>query len=676
MTIEKTILFATALAPCTVCRLPAVGKLCKFFMLVAMSFLRTIKKHPLLTGGIVLACTALVVFFIHMGSEDDYGETYAEQQRFLFNTWLYESGKEKSNDSDTCINHIRQLQADSAPDWAVTITPEPVLPDLPLEGLTWNELRQRAQWDADTCLQLLKFCKEDFTMLDGYFLTRARRHILAAVQLNRPGADFLLKLVDKAKEAYPAKINITEIEGYKEFEQLIRQGDYRLYQALAYIFEADYYKYFLYAVEQSAQSPSFHNGLSRERILGEFFFSQYTDSTDLQEAINTEIIECQDTPSKSFFKKITFYISGWFALESSSKAYSETQKHAEIASQYLREAAKQGDLHAMSLWMTKWVPLLNYCDRETWDDILLFTDTLLEKGNADFLYFILKTWEFREDPTAYAPMIPVIFYSMPSVEKRYADISTALLKRGDLRILQHLLVFKMSSFGVDSIYLCLQDQDGMHSLSSFLPENFILIPNVYLALLKERDQTLRYRLIAAIRKEAESGNPRAMLALADLVNSSVEKERYKGELHDLLNKIPQTVEKNNNDRIIIFDEEGNSQPIAFNKPLTVKIHAEKTLFRYYLNGNLDKQNAQKAFQIAESIYNDQSIEDFPQKFYYMGIVHERGIGTAQNLSLAIQYYLEGMRAKSDECEQALNDLYKKSWGILEILNRPATKKTK
>ncbi len=60
----------------------------------------------------------------------------------------------------------------------------------------------------------------------------------------------------------------------------------------------------------------------------------------------------------------------------------------------------------------------------------------------------------------------------------------------------------------------------------------------------------------------------------------------------------------------------------------------------------------------------------------MGIVHERGIGTAQNLSLAIQYYLEGMRAKSDECEQALNDLYKKSWGILEILNRPATKKTK
>lgn len=598
---------------------------------------------------LALVTAILAATIIFLAWPEQYGSSYSEQQRKIWNEQMDLCPKDNYDyftdfpasqsipfDENDISNIIEQktkesleLQSVSAPDWNVKPNDAPAPATLPMEGMTRGELLSYAEKSNNPDAFLL-LCREN---LHGLFQQiKFRRSCLKkAAELGRPGAEFLLRVLD-AKEKELGFVNnydeatpehaqyIFKLPGYPEFQKLIDAGDFELYMTLLSLQPGIYLAETGNRLEQSLEQKARGGDTTAQRQLGEYGF------INLGTKIRT-IIEEMNRPRGEFIlwiaEKTNQFFPKWEGIRTTVNT-SPAMDKLSLSSAWLKKAAEAGDLSAMHLWLEYGMGSSPKCDKQQWLDIFTFYDRLLEAGYAK----TMDLASFEENNNEKSMQIVRRYYSPASLSKISGECKAALFKRGaDQETCWNILETTWNENSRQN-NIALLDQIQR------LNPGFLLSYGNYAEILPLiRDGEVKQHLAGTIKGMADDGDPLAMYALADMLEQGLTGTPDPGDQEKALLLLERAwpLCQKYNDR---FDSKASpSSSLA-------KLIVEQ-LMKAYLVKQTSPDNHRKAFDLARQ-YLAFTDHYFPfhnnVAAFYMSLMYQKGYGTAKDPEKAEHYY--------------------------------------
>lgn len=397
------------------------------------------RKYIIIFVGVLLVLGGVWAFW------PGYGSGYSERQRQLWNerrelfprdilfdsvTMQYSYGLElaeglengKGNDilrgikrqEDSIIQELLENRDKEALAWNVKVPERPDLTKLPLEGLARSELVARAEsGDGDACLMLAWQQLSSFQTRFGIAgLSWSAQHEVErwlgkAVELKRPGAEFLLQYAGEMKEHLVKNRGVRKrgqgkelnpgnnpsyisIPGYRDFLQALEQGDslpFLVAEAILPELETLSEKKILYDVllEQAKKGDA----AAQRRMAQVYFHRRFWhigdglrdrwDQMRQNEALWKNRLDwLSATQSETVVKSMERY--GWLGVNDT-----QIWKDNDEACRFARQAGRQGDLTGMYLWLRYGVSSLGSISRADWEEMFSFARVLMEAGYAPYL---------------------------------------------------------------------------------------------------------------------------------------------------------------------------------------------------------------------------------------------------------------------------------------------------
>lgn len=347
-----------------------------------------------------------VVIYCVIPSE--YGDSYSEQQRKVWNTHIKDTNRSSRIDWNPKRKRLQhnKLEEKTAtlanlyqPKWDAPLDITPDFDQLPMEGMTTWELAELGKKTNDPDIYLLLSEIRENTNLPRHdhqcspiYYALCKKWLQKAIDLKRPGAEFLLAAANaSAKQNTFEGENknasyIMEIPGYDDFSKLVLEGDYRLFRALLsiepYVFLTPLGNRFESQLKRQADSGN----VEAQRKLGEIGFLFYQILTDYAECLITnEETAYQLNKQNSKFKL-------WLEEQeyvSFHAGITPTRNKMIQYARYLEEAAEAGDLQAMNLWMIEGSRYAVEYGKKQWNFFFKFRDILIQTGYADFIHELI-----------------------------------------------------------------------------------------------------------------------------------------------------------------------------------------------------------------------------------------------------------------------------------------------
>lgn len=442
--------------------------------------------HKIKRLAIIALCIIPIVATLFTWlNRDTYGDTYSEQQRKHWNEFIAllpsekyffaeKPDREASNlDSETkqltakrLLENIRHLQQTSAPDWKIQPAHAPD-PSLPLDGMTPHELRRYAETNGDpeaylTLCHTIEYSKS---------LSKKKNDLQKAADANRPGADFLLRVLEAEPKQSPFLTDkkttnyIFDLPGYSAFKTLIDAGDFTLYKTLFFLNEDIHSTPIGKELKATLHRKAKQGDAIAQRQLAEYIILPLITGSnwDLANTIERE----QGKPSYliSTINKIgKDYISNWKPISDSATS-SPTLDELVQASESLKKAAAQGDIRAMALWIRYGTNLYPHFREKDWEDTLLYTNRLIQAG---YFPIVKDIWpDIGSLPRSM--QIALAYYSPASVKQTSFAIYQALLARN---YYQHIASYIQATLTTNT------DEENLHLLAELRqlnPEHFCLM---------------------------------------------------------------------------------------------------------------------------------------------------------------------------------------------------------
>lgn len=314
----------------------------------------------------------------------------------------------------------RQLMANrnkSAPDYDAA---EPLKVDmsrLPLEGLTEREIAERAlAGDGDACLKMVQYlCGHvNYTGLSGLSWREKReaeRWMEMAVAVKRPGAEFVESFFRKAweiqkrvmeEERYAEadlRLELKDIPGYSDYVECLTKGDFLLFETVDKMF-FDGMPSYNQRHPLSGEARLLYNVLLKEARLGKVVAQRNLASFCFGSRMFGQDDELSDRIAMEVEEQISRWNRWLQIMPISWKAgvmegllscgiidadKTPAMKRYYEASRYARQAARQGDLTGMYLWLRHGIGSLAHFSEQQWDEIFMYNRLLFESGYAPYV---------------------------------------------------------------------------------------------------------------------------------------------------------------------------------------------------------------------------------------------------------------------------------------------------
>lgn len=620
---------------------------------------------------IFFACVGLFIFFIFSAVFCRSG--YSEKQRIIYNNVLSDiitsmprpinTAEYNSYSRIDCFSKdLDNLKEENAPDWKVKINSDFNLLTLPEEGLTFAELIKRAEetHDANVYLYLASraglkyphtFQNHEYPF---HFIHNGKKWLQAAIDKGRPGADFLLGVLNIQEKrlftGLPAAVELDfehlptaqdydyllNIAGYDAFRELIRQGDFELYKTLQF-FEPHLYMSPLKDDMKAALTKQVEKGdKTAKRHLAELNLIPLS-KMDITRNIEEEK---KGLPTKSCLRWLAMY----------EMALNSTRE--------LKSLADEGDIRAMYSWLKYGLRFEAKYDVRIWRDIFNFSDILIRKGYADIL----------ESVAGISPLERVVFsdfpwgilgryYSEDSIRKVANEAENVLRERKDVKMAYYSFLFRFDSLTDTELKLWLDE-----SMNPFL-RMYGMHRRVLERFTKQEDKK---RVVDYLEKQALAGYPEAKLALADIWNRGIMGERNEQKVLSLLEEVWRDCQKYNAE-LEVYSEVNDTVSWLLRSSTTAE-ECIVELMELYLSASPAIRNETRAFQLAKEYanYSETGYKSHGSRFFLLGQLYEKGIGIPPDKDKAIACYKQGVSLLEEASSAlALVDLYGREGKVVE-----------
>lgn len=627
----------------------------------------------------ILIISSLTVYL----SQDKYGEGQSEELRRLWNHCLADNQekegpkfgetirtlKENSRDYYNQIIHIDEKH--KAP-WQVTIPEDTDISLLPLEGLTEAELLYLAYKNqhVGACL---KMGVKKYSNFVFYSIRMQKKWFSKARDLGRPGADFLLEVVTEQENQLPNFMPrfrnspdasyIEQLPGYPQFRELILQGDFELYETLMALEPDADYLGLQHGLAISLKAKAEQGDTIAQRQLGQLGLSKRNLTEDIRSELNR--------PRGAIIQML----SKWISIDTKvnkSPSWDEALKSVE----WLEKAADAGDLQAMYLWLKNGIGLYRKYDRKTWDKLFTYWNQLMQAGYQQ----TMKDVYFANHPLLGSQENVVSSISWHIIASKYSQEE---MKRISKQIGANFEKRSNSHDIFQSPEELLEQTKQNKTLSNRSSAANSFDDRLFYSLARLSRFFINATPDAAdlFRNMADQGEPAAQYMVADAMLKKSTIDQNILEARDLLEKAWPAIQKYNTDYTIA------GKPTPQNSRFVYSVSTAKMVFDrligLYTSPNSPAYDSNKAFALANQYLGYQDLVLMTQlssflnterlrvknAHYYMGLMHERGMGTKQNIDKALDYYRQGADIQEIKSIHALARCHQLGLGIPQNLTK-------
>lgn len=609
----------------------------------------------------------------------EYGNSYSEQQRRLWNQYLdiyepividpewYEEDKDSKDvyaKLGSILEQIDQLNRTGAVPSVPVRLPEKLTEGLPSEKKP-SELRHLAlSGDGSAALEL--FCLnlgnrspyynkrgekfgESRSIPSFEQITEQKKCLNQAIKNKRPGSEFLLDLLynqwmknyDWNTESMTDTINKGILAGdthYQEFLSCIRNGDFPLF------------KY------STGACPNFRSGTvfqeMRKSLRRKAKAGGKEDWRHMMELmISRDIIIIQSKIFQEFDQPYAWAqklsLPQWIPFQKSFR--SQTLSDFRDALSWCKKSADAGDLEAQHLWLQYCLPAQRYLKRSTLNDILSFHQNLIEKGYRPYLkelYYALKQGVPTKKGTS---------DKKDSLRKAFRNSQYAVSHKIILSQLSAEEMNRLSSqlkkllFPPSPKSSPAQD-DNLRKEWEEAPAHFLQNLHNFLA---HSNPQIRELAAQYANQLVEKNNLSAILAYAALYQQGQSVPQDKPRALTLIRKALEIVDKTSPYEFLdgcfsdTMDEAGSN----------IDFITRVRFIRFNIDTSTPGAKPEEAFHLAQKMFAaDQRQKKFEDKpgfilasenaakdrlCYYLGYMHEHGIGTPKDIKSAAAFYKNG-----------------------------------
>lgn len=624
---------------------------------------------------VLFSLLGLIIVLLTWAFWPEYGSGYSEEQRCLWNeqrtvyplAWSKDALRPrdswdvaeilgidesevkaqlivKKSQAENILKKLKSNRNKEALDWQVTLPENPDLSKLPLNGLSKGELIEKAKnGDGDACLLIVSsICGGNY--LGTYELSwgqirDVQKWLDKAIEWNRPGAEFLKNYFDLVKKSQ--KINraqkggtklkkapgTQDVMGYPEFAKQIRQGDYLLYKVMSRMvadFDPPLEKQIIYdailpkaqqgdAVAQSDIGALFFEN-SGTSVLSEVATQIYTNTSAFKNKLDW-MPDSLATKTINLIKKLGLM---------SARDTSIVNRYEE-ACYFLRQAALQGDLRGMDLWLRYGITGCTYLSRKEWNDIFAYSQELVEAG-----YTPQTTRHIEGRYDSLQTEILYSFYTQKSIKSLFTLSEKHLTRRNDSSFVyynQWNYPWKKNDLETNKKAIeLLQEVEGR----DYVARSAFLI-------LERSEATTREYLISVLEKFAKEGDVNALLKVAEIYEKGKSVPVDLGKAYAYYKEATQYANDYPLWQQIYQDEFVGENKYAHGIvfPNYVKL---KMITMVIKHPDFPGRDEKRAFEDALSLEKYATKTPNTTYCYVIGQVYEKGIGTPKDEKKALSFY--------------------------------------
>lgn len=622
---------------------------------------------------VLLSILCLIIVLLTWAFWPEYGSSYSEEQRRLWNeqrtvyplAWSKDALRPrnswdvaeilgidnseakaqliaKKSQAGNILKKLKSNRNKEALDWQVTLPENPDLSKLPLNGLSTGELVEKAKnGDGDACLLLVSsICGGNF--LGTYDLSWGKIHdaqkwLDKAIEWKRPGAEFLKNYFELVKKSQKINQNkegrikrapgTLEVAGYPEFAKQLRKGDYLLYKVMSRMvaeFDPPPEKQIIY---EALLPKALQGDPVAQSDIGALFFDN-TGTFSLSEvatqiSTNTSALQGKLNWMPDPLAKKTINLSKKLGIMSARDT--SIVNLYEEACYFLRQSALKGNLRGMDLWLRYGITGCTYLSRKDWNDIFAYSQKLLEAGYAS------QTWlhiEGRYD--SLQTEILYSFYTQKSIKSLFSLSEKHLTRRNSSPFVyynQWNYPWKENDLEKNKKAIeLLQEVEGWDHVArcAFL-------------ILERSDAKTQEYLISVLEKFTKEGDVNALLKLAEIYEKGLSVPVDPGKAYAYYKEAAQYVNDYPMWQPMYEDEfvgEGKyAHSIVF--PNYIKLKMITMVIKY---PDFPGRDEKRAFEDALSLEKFTTDSPNTTYCYVLGQIYEKGIGTAKDKKKALSFY--------------------------------------
>lgn len=568
---------------------------------------------------------------------------------------------EKNREKDRqIISELERNRDRAEPDFAVKAPASIRVHHLPLDGLTRRETAERAlAGDGDACLKMVQYlCPrrggEGVAGLTWREKYESCKWLDLAISLRRPGAGFIKNFLKEVWNVQTSSISserkvkqvdgpeMSTVEGYAEFVENLKMGDFLLYQTAVQICYCDVLSEEYRLISNVALARVGGNEAGALEEMAKLYFTISPKYYGLYYAIEAAAWEKKENGERllkwmpdSWRSRV---MSGLVACGVMNVERTPVMNEYRQACHYSREAARKGSLTGMYLWLIYGIPNMKRYSAEDWNDILNYSRILLESGYAPYVERMQRTRIQMMEYKEWNEQILRLFYSGKSYgefwerdymtsrggkDKRYYSyfVGEEIIKRNDLgetrKIVNELVVTGETD---ELLRILLVDKEDDRLFLRCCPE-------------------VQAFLLERMEKWAEEGDPHAMYVLAGIYGEGLSVPADPGRAYALLKRALPEAGKYLRMTILMKNEKDRPVWKRIYLDTAIRLRMADMVLSY---PDFPGRNATEAYE--EALRASQAPVNIPEYDYptevyrILGQFHEQGVGMQADRKKALEYY--------------------------------------
>lgn len=551
---------------------------------------------------------------------------------------------------------------------------------LPLDGLTDREVAERAlAGDGNACLWMVEgLCSLPLDGGLGVLSWRQKNEIDKwldrAGALGRPGTAFLRGAFNKTWEAEKAALfkgrehasveefPISDIPGYEQFEEHLRKGDCVLFRVYACLFshrQVNEMENQLYDILQK-EAQMGDSGAGRD-YASLFFNHRLGSSSAIGEYIIRELNSQQLKWKKRMSALPDFWREGIIKILFScgvidGRKTVNMKKYRKVAD-YARQAARQGDLTGMYLWLQYGLAGMTHFSAADWKDILEYNRILRESGYLPYLSY-MEEHIGNESGDGYLRMNEAIlqsFYS-PSTfrafwkQDRFQFRQMWFLDVGDFREIVKKGNLEEVRNRTSSLRLMAATDIFLEKLTG----GDLMEPGI--EILEDAPEKVKDYLLKLVEEWVDEGDIYASYKLAEIYEKGMGVPVDLAKAWSLYTRTFEGAGKY--PFFLVMMENGYGDPervtrMNLTDASCLKM-AEMVLKHSDFTGRDGKAAYDRICEQREAPAGESVEREY--FYYYLGMFHERGVGVPADRKKALEFYQKGVSCHKG-CSEGISRLF-------------------
>lgn len=566
---------------------------------------------------------------------------------------------EKKNREEELSGMLMENRDRSGPDYVAADTLRADVSRLPLCGLSEKEVAERAlAGDGDACLKMVQ---SQFSHKIHGISWRGRHEadkwLDRAVSLKRPGAVFLKNLIAEALVFQKSRIgsngiefvghgmDVKKISGYADFEKCLKKGDYPIYKTFSLIFLSEDMSQEREWVRKALLKGAREGSANCQRDLallvfeGGTYFSWHSRiKADIRKEKKRWTALLKWLPG-SWEKNV---MAGLFSCNVIDADRTPAMKEYREAARYARQAARQGDLEGMYLWIRCGITSQERFTPEEWNDVFSYSRLLFESGYFPYLKMLKNEEEGRSGADSLSASILRSYYSSKSY-KETVKKSYPMLRDSAARFSPKDSLEKIKEKIQEC---CLTGQTDVFLKNYWAGQDF-----EYGVLMRESPEEVRTYLLEQVEKWAAEGDIHAMYALAGVYEKGIGVPADMGRAYALYRKAFEGADDYPSFRVYLKDGDGSANCYE-GLPLK-QVACLKMGYMVLNHPDFPGRNEKETYDLVLKAADHYLLSRYC--CYVLGRFHELGIGRPEDRAVALIHYKRGSRDNRN-CRESVERL--------------------